>query len=90
MWGKNLLTSFTLHEFIEDDLYRIEPVENLRLAAGSDALRVVAFAEVPETDLIEVVQADCASAADSWLAGRRDDLTDVDFEEPEVFYNCHV
>lgn len=47
-------------ELVEQDLHRVEPVEWFGVGAVCDSLIVVAFAEVPEADLIEIVEAEGA------------------------------
>ena len=49
-------TVITVQELVDENLDRVEPVHQLRLAASRDALVVVPFAKVPHSDLVEVVQ----------------------------------
>ena len=59
-WGKSrmLLATVAWEHLVEQDLDGIEPEENARLGAGGDALVVEAFTEIPQTDLVEVVEAE--------------------------------
>lgn len=47
----------TVQELVDEDLNRVEPVHQLRLAASRDALVVVSLTEIPQSDLVEVVKA---------------------------------
>ncbi len=47
-------------QFVEKDLDGIEPVESGGFRAIDDALGVVALAEIPEADLVEIVEAEGA------------------------------
>lgn len=45
-------------QFIQDDFDGVEGIKSLGLGATGDARIIVALAETPQTDLIEVVKAD--------------------------------
>lgn len=44
-------------KFIEEDIDGVEPVEVSGGGASGDAFIVVTFAEIPEADLVEIVEA---------------------------------
>ncbi|TGO48473.1 hypothetical protein BCON_0239g00090 [Botryotinia convoluta] len=75
-------------EFIEEDIDGVEPVEVSGGGAGGDAFIVVAFAEIPEADLVEIVEAEgtgervlqCDAAAD----GFGNDVCEVESEKPGI------
>ncbi|QSZ31784.1 hypothetical protein DSL72_001353 [Monilinia vaccinii-corymbosi] len=73
-------------ELVEQDLDGVEPVESRGLGAEGDAVGVVAFAEVPEADLVEVVEAEGAGERvgerDGGPDGCGDDVGEVETEEP--------
>lgn len=71
-------------EFVQDDVDRVEPVERLGRAAVGDALVVVALAEIPQSHLIEIVEADgLGDAVDEGgvRERRRDDVREADPEK---------
>jgi hypothetical protein len=71
-------------QFIEKDFYRVEPVERLCGWAVGYSFVVVAFAEVPEADLVEVVKTKGARERVDELdvaGGGGDDVGEVEFEE---------
>lgn len=49
-------------KLVQDDLYGVEPVQRLRLGAVCD-FTSVSLAEIPQPNLVEVVQAQCAGYA---------------------------
>ena len=88
--GLGLLTSFAFEQFVEEDLNGVEPVEYGRLAACCYALLLEPSAEIPEPDLIEVVQADGFGACCPCGSARRNDVANVDLKEPQIFKDSHV
>jgi hypothetical protein len=71
-------------QLIEQDFYRVEPVERLCGRAVGNSFVVVAFAEVPEADLVEIVQAEGACERVDQLdvvGGGGDDVCEVEFKE---------
>lgn len=75
-------------KFIEEDIDGVEPVEVSGGGASGDAFIVVAFAEIPEADLVEIVEAEgsgervlqCDAAAD----GFGNDVCKIESEEPGI------
>ena len=51
-------TGCAVQELFEEDLHRVEPVQESGLAAGRDPHAIVALAEIPHSDWVEVVEAD--------------------------------
>lgn len=73
-------------QFTDDDLYRIEPVQRPRLAAGS-YLVPVAFAEIPQADLVEIMQSQGTSyTVDDHGVGYRLGyyVGKIQFQEPDA------
>lgn len=71
-------------QLVEQDLHRVEPVQRARGRAVGDALVVVALAEVPQPDLVEIVEAERAREGvdeDDVAGARRDDVGQVEGEE---------
>ncbi len=72
-------------EFIEQNLDGVEPVEAPRRGAERNAFIVIAFTEVPESDLVEIVEAEGACEGvneHKVFAGRGgDDVCEVEFKE---------
>ncbi|TGO11002.1 hypothetical protein BTUL_0119g00020 [Botrytis tulipae] len=75
-------------KFIEEDIDGVEPVEFLGGGASGDAFIIVAFAEIPEADLVEIVEAEgsgervleCDAAAD----GFGNYVCEIESEEPGI------
>ena len=83
-------TGCPVQQLVEQDLHGIEPEPDRRLGARRDALVVKTLAEVPQPDLVEVVQAQGLRALLPARRGLGYDLGDVNLEEPQVLYALHV
>ncbi|TGO28498.1 hypothetical protein BPAE_0027g00650 [Botrytis paeoniae] len=75
-------------EFIEEDIDGVEPVEVSGGGASGDAFIVVAFAEIPEADLVEIVEAEGSGErvlqGDAAADGFGNDVCEVESEEPGI------
>lgn len=79
-------TGSTGKQFIQNDLQRIKPVETFWFRTPGDPFVVVAFAEIPQPHLVEVMETDGSSdAVDQHGVGIADadgdDVGEVDLEE---------
>lgn len=77
----------TVQELVNQDLDRVKPVHQLRLATSRDALIVVSLAEIPHSNLVEVVKASLfGQCVPRFLLSQTGDydVADVDFEEIKV------
>lgn len=52
----DIRTGSSREQFTQKDIQRVEPVQRLGFRAMRDALIVIALAEIPESNLVEVVQ----------------------------------
>ncbi|GMG27313.1 unnamed protein product [Aspergillus oryzae var. brunneus] len=74
-------------QFGHDDLDRVEPVESLRFGAFGDATIIVSLTEIPQTDGVEIMETDGSRNTvnqDGIGDGERDDVGEVDLEEPRL------
>ncbi|TGO81313.1 hypothetical protein BPOR_1212g00020 [Botrytis porri] len=75
-------------KFIEQDIDGVEPVEVFGGGARGDTFIVVAFAEIPETDLVEIVEAEGSGErvlqGDAAANGFGYDVGEVESEEPGI------
>lgn len=72
-------------QFVEQNLDRIEPVERFWMRAVCDSFIIVAFAEVPKPNLVEIVQAEgsCEGVYENDVFASRggDDIGQIEFIE---------
>lgn len=82
--GRQILTSCTRQQLVEDDLHRVEPVQSLGTRAVGYTLSIVALAEAPKSDTVEIVQTNSLGnrVDDSGVGNTlREDVGQVDVDE---------
>lgn len=81
------LTRRSGEQLITQNLDGVEPVQRLRVRAIRNALALVALTEIPQPNLVEIVQPQCLrNGVDQGKVGhrRRDDIAEVEADEVPV------
>ena len=85
--GGNVHTGSPREQFTEENLQRIKPVERLGVGAMRDALIVITLAEIPQSNLVKIMQPDRTRNTvdkEGIGHGKRNDMGEVKSEEVGV------